>query len=264
MSSWRYTFPVDNFDGVINSAIADRTRKGLSTTGLRNYLGVKISLETAKELGRIYPELFSYVDLQIDMTTGVDEPLTIKETIERETLRQNQLSFLWLVLHEHGWSVGTVDTYVDPSSSNPADREYLRNRIGRFEVDTQDVYSFLTHDASAYYRCIFTFDTDNKLVNAYKVESIGEDTNIFLSFHNIQNTVTRTGQDVLYTVFRVSNDETLDFTEVNFGYDTIEDLSYFLTTEHFTQDFIDKYNGWLEYRESLRNEYMQLSVEYRN
>lgn len=184
---------------------------------------------------KVYPELYHYVHITVDRTDPFDDSITytVQQVIDREAARQNELSFLYLVLHEHGWTVGTVDDYVDPSSTSAADREYLKNRIGKFEIDSQDIYSFLTQDASEYYRCVFDFDTENYTVNAYKIESIGEDTNIILSFHNIQNSISRSSDRELYTVLHVEGDEELDPSEANFGDDTIEDLSYFMTTAHF-------------------------------
>ena len=61
-----------------------------------------------------------------------------------ELARQNELSFLWLVLHEHGWTVGEVDDYVNLDSTVPSEREFLKDRVGTFEVTSQDIYSFLT------------------------------------------------------------------------------------------------------------------------
>jgi len=48
----------------------------------------------------------------------------------------------------------------------------------------------------------------------------------------------------------------LDFTEANLGEDWISDISYFLNEEHFTPEFIEKYNSWAETREQKRLEYI--------
>jgi len=90
-------------------------------------------------------------------------------------------------------------------------------------------------------------------VNAYSITNIGFNTDIVLSFRNVQNQISRTTDQELYTVFRVEGADGLDFSEVNFGSNTIEDISYFLNTNHFPQEFIDKYNHWLEVREAKRS-----------
>ena len=186
------------------------------------------------------------------------------EILANELKRQHELSLLWLILHEHGWNVGFVDPYVDLQSELDDDKIPLANKTGFFQVDSQDIYSFLTQDVAAYFRCIFVFDTENYLVHAYNVNNIGYDTNIFLSFQNVQNEVTRSSDRDLHTVFHVQGDDNLDFTEANFGEDSIEDISYYLNTNHFSQEFIEKYNDWQHDRETKRPQYMQLSIDYRN
>ena len=204
------------------------------------------------------------IESKIDPQSDDSEDYTGMEILENELDRQNKLSLLWLILHEHGWNVGFVDPYVDAQSEIEDDRIPLANKVGFFQVDSQDIYSFLTQQVAQYFRCIFVFDTENYLVHAYNVNNIGYDTNIFLSFRNVQNEVTRTSDKDLHTVFHVQGGDDLDFTEANFGENQIEDISYFLTTEHFDQEFIDKYNAWQAFREEKRQEYMALSVQFRD
>lgn len=186
------------------------------------------------------------------------------EILERELQREHELSLLWLILHEHGWNIGYVDTYVDENSDDQTDRIKLGERSGSFEIDSQDCYSFLTQDVASFFRCVFVFDTENCLVNAYSITNLGFNTDIVISFRNIQNEITRTSDQDLYTVFRVNGADGLDFAEVNFGSDTIEDISYFLNTNHFSQEFIDKYTHWRTVWENRRTEYALAALNYRN
>lgn len=195
------------------------------------------------------------------------------EVIDKQLRRMKGLSLMHLVLEGHGWSVGHIGTnrgnrtfsdyvYVNIDES---DDEYTKlcNSVGRFEIDSQDIYSFLTQEVSSYFECLFEFDTDNYKVNAYKIDDVGLDTNIFLSFHNIQNSVTRGSDKQIYTVFNVQGGNNLYPDEANFGESWIENIDYFLTTDHFTQEFLDKYNYWKEYREGRREDYMTASVNRR-
>lgn len=270
----------------------DRVLFYRDTTALENaikeFAETDGSVEALKEFAKTHAEIV-YQDLGNNVHTGCwritynvdkqvieiedkvepdneesDERYTGTEILENELKREHELSLLWLILHEHGWNVGYVDPWFDANSELEDDHIPLANKTGFFQVDSQDIYSFLTQDAAAYYRCIFVFDTEHYLVNAYNINNIGYDTNIFLSFQNVQNEVTRTSDRDLYTVFHVQGAEELDFTEANFGEDWIEDISYFLNTNHFSQEFIDKYNAWLQLREQKRPEYMQLSVDFRN
>lgn len=268
LTSWRVDFDYETIDADIADAVAELRGMGKTYDAnmLESFIGVVTAKPAVLPLCAKYPVLRKYVHLVIDQTDPFDESITytIQEVIDRELQRQNQLSFMWLVLNEHGWSVGYVDDKVDYFSPEYEDREYLQDRVGKFDVENQDVYSFLTQDAAQYYRCIFLFDTDNYKVNCYKVENIGKDTNIILSFHNIQNSVTRNSNQQIYTVFNVAGEDDLDLKEVNFGSHAIEDLSYFMNTDHFPQSLIDKYESWYSFRESKRPEYMQFSIDYRN
>lgn len=138
----------------------------------------------------------------------------------------------------------------------------LQNQGGRFEIDNQDVYSVLMQEIAPYYKCVFQFDTKNKLINAYYLPSLGEDTRIFIGLRNVQNEVTISPSQDLYTQFTVENTEGLGIEEVNFGQREIEDISYFLNTKYLPQKLIDKYKIYLAYRDTKRNEYVQLSRDY--
>ena len=58
-----------------------------------------------------------------------------------------------------------------------------------FDVDDVDVYSFLTGDVSEAFNCLFIFDTFNETVNAYDLDSYGNDTNIFVNTRNLAENI---------------------------------------------------------------------------
>lgn len=236
-------------DGSVEALKEFITEKG------RNYGCWRITLDSNGEW---------QINTKIDPDDPESEDYTGTEILETELDRQHELSLLWLILHEHGWEVGFVDPYVDLESDVEDDKIPLANKVGFFQVDSQDIYSFLTQDVAQYFRCIFIFDTENYIVNVYNINNIGYDTNIFLSFQNVQNEVVRSSDTELHTVFHVQGGDELDFTEANFGENQIEDISYFLNTDHFSQEFIDKYNAWNALRDEKRQEYIQLSIDYRN
>lgn len=270
LSSPRLQYSTDGIDSALTSAAADYRTAGNEDAAeeLEKLVG-KITddnPEEPKKIGLLYPLLLKYMTLVVDQSDKDDETVTysLAEVIQREINRQNELSLMYLILHEHGWEIGYVDPTVVPNSDIEDDRIPLANKVGYFEKDSQDIYSFLTQDVSGYYRCIFVFDTENYLVNCYNINNIGYDTNIFLSFHNIQNEVTRSSDRDLYTVFHVQGAEELDFTEANLGEDWVTDISYFLNEDHFSPEFIEKYNIWAGTREQKRLEYIQASKDYRN
>lgn len=270
--SWRIEFDLETYDDAIQAAITYYSNHGLDTSVLESYVGNVQDQLTAWQLANAYPEILNHITITgvnkevYDESVDADE-YTVYEVLELELQRQRGLSFLHLVLEETDWEPGFIDPSYNATSQDPAEREKLADRIGKFDVDSQDVYSFLTQEASQYYSIVWDFDTENYKVNAYKIETLGADTNIFLSFHNIQNSVTRSSDKDLYTVYHVANgndNDSIDIKEANFGLNWIEDISYFLNTRHFSQSFIDRYNAWIEMREELRQDYMDMSVDYRD
>lgn len=158
------------------------------------------------------------------------------------------------------WTIGEVDYHPKTRSNYDGTSEtyWLADESYAFQVDNQDVYSFLTQDVSQAFSCIFYFDTVNKTINATYVDNIGEDTNVYIGWRNIQNSLTGTRSDQLYTAASVSGGEGVDnIGYANFGSSEIEDYSYFMNTRFVKQDLIDKYNTWTEYRDSRRTEYIE-------
>ena len=273
LKCWRVDFNYDTLDSDIQDTVDAYYDMGdrIKASSLARQIG-KIhkgdinKKDAAMTLASVYPELLRHVHIDVyhyrmkdDETSGT---YTVQEILDLEVKRMDELSLLTMLLKEHGWKVGYVDTQLRTDDNG---KSYtLAEETGQFQIDTQDIYSFITQDLASYFQCIFFFDTDTYTVNVYRIESIGLDTNIYLSFHNIQNSVSRTSDQQIYTVFNVLGGENLHIDEANFGESWIEDISYFLNTNHFSQEFIDKYNTWLQHREENRNDYMQLSLNRRN
>lgn len=170
------------------------------------------------------------------------------------------LSFLHIVLKHAdvpGWKIGYVDNITLDD-----DKVLLPNEICNFDVDDQSVYAFLTQTAAPAYKCIFEFDTENLLINVYKPDSLGKDTNVVLGFRNIQDSVTISRDDSLVTQFYVDGLDDYNIDLVNFGDSVITDLSHFCCEPYMNEVLQKKYKAWQEYRESRRDEYCGLSREY--
>lgn len=170
------------------------------------------------------------------------------------------LSFLHLVLKHAdvpGWHIGYVDN-ITPDD----DGKLLPNNICNFEVDDQNVYAFLTQEAAQAYKCVFEFDTVNMTINVYRPDSLGKDTNVVLGFRNIQNSITISRDENLVTQFYVEGLDDYNIDAVNFGDSVITDLSYFVCEPYMDTSLQEKYNAWQSYRESRREEFINLSKEY--
>lgn len=170
------------------------------------------------------------------------------------------LSFLHIVLKHAdvpGWKIGYVDN-ITPDDDNVL----LPNEICNFDVDDQNVYAFFTQTAAPAYKCVFEFDTENLLINVYKPDSLGKDTNVVLGFRNIQDSVTISRDDSLVTQFYVDGLDDYNIDLANFGNSVITDCSHFCREPYMNIVLQEKYTAWQKYIESRRDEYCNLSREY--
>lgn len=173
------------------------------------------------------------------------------------------------------WKIGYIDTmpkeYIDYTVSFDGKEHVGKTRVSylpeesyAFNIDNSDLYSFLTQDVAGAFNCVFAFDTVNCLINAYYVEHIGTDTNAYIGWRNVQNSITATNTDDLYTAYTVSGGDGLTGIEqANFGSSEIEDYSYFMKDNRYLpQSLIDKYREWLKFRESKRDSYVAANKNY--
>ncbi|MCI8661525.1 MAG: ABC transporter ATP-binding protein [Lachnospiraceae bacterium] len=121
------------------------------------------------------------------------------------------------------WLIGTVDPDISTEYRN-------------FQEESVASYTFLTHNVAETYECVFLFDPDKMEVSARKLENLGKDTNITLSYQNFIKSIGQRADDSdLKTVLTVSggNDARtntpLGIIDVNIsGTNQIYNFSYYL------------------------------------
>lgn len=190
-------------------------------------------------------------------TNNVDDMGYAKEYITFCNDRNHELSLMHLVLEKApgvpGWSVG----YIDPA---------IKNEKYSFEADNTNAYAFLNTTVANVVKCVFYFDTINRTVSAYAKENIGKDTNIFIGWRNALNMLKMTPQaDTMYNALTIQGDEELDITRVNYGRSYIYNLDYYLTTNYFPQETIDKVKIWQKWQIDNHAKYIEngkKSAEY--
>lgn len=187
-------------------------------------------------------------------TNNVDDMGYAKEYITFCNDRNHELSLMHLVLDRvPGWSVG----YIDP---------IIKNEKYSFEADNTNAYAFLNTTVANVVKCVFYFDTINRTVSAYAKENIGKDTNIFIGWRNALNMLKMTPQaDTMYNALTIQGDEELDVTRVNYGRSQIYNLDYYLTTNYFPQETIDKIKTWQKWQIDNHAKYIEngkKSAEY--
>lgn len=143
------------------------------------------------------------------------------------------------------WSVGHVDAT-------------LANKQRSFDVDDNDVYSFLTGDVSEAFNCLFIFDTFNQTVSAYDLDNYGEDTNIFISMDNLAQSMTESiDENSIITCYRVNGGDGIYINEVNpNSTNKIYNFEYYLPEmEESIQNKVKSYNDKYQ---SLKPQYEEI------
>ena len=203
------------------------------------------------------------VDGNVDMIGDVE---FAKEQIKFHNPLKPELSFIDIVLKVGGitgWSAGEIDpvpgtyTYFDGNEKKEK-QTLLSDEVGAFDVDSQDVYSFLTQDAAKFFNCIFVFDFDRLKINAYHPEHYGKNTNVNINFKNFQNSIDiQIDDSKIFTRYYVQGSDNLGIEYVNFGTNIIENIDYYLNEKYLKATTIYKYKLWKQDVEDNRNSYIE-------
>lgn len=168
---------------------------------------------------------------------------------------KKDLSLLHLILTKMpGWSI--IDDDIDP---------ILWNKKIRIEEENINLYALLTSVIAPKLECIFIFDTINSRIKAVSKERLNDyvyDTNIFIGFRNLSNSVNvNVDEDSVYTRFNCKGDEDLSVNNWNYNDSRIVDLSYFLREPYMNKELISKVNSWIQWREDNREAFANLSKQ---
>lgn len=177
---------------------------------------------------------------------------------------RKQLSLLDIILEKtgYGWRVGKI-WGLDKNDFTLANKKY------QFDIN-ETAYSFLTQTLAQDIKAVVNFNNIRRLINITPVEEIGEDTGITIGYDNLVNNLNiNTAEDILTTRIYVSGDNELSVARVNFGSDIVDDLSYKINARdtngkriYVSDEFANRYNTFVDYREGLRDRYIQLSIDF--
>lgn len=228
---------------------------------------IKCSFPVVKFCDKDNPEL-SLLHLALYYAKLIPETISIDED-------GNEIIDWVSNIDKSPWKIGYIDTmpkeYIDYTVSFDGKEHVGKTRVSylpeesyAFNIDNSDLYSFLTQDVAGAFNCVFVFDTVNCLINAYYIDHIGTDTNAYIGWRNVQNSITATNTDDLYTAYTVSGgDGVTGIEKANFGSSEIEDYSYFMKDNRYLpQSLIDKYKSWIKFRESKRDSYIAANKNY--
>lgn len=163
---------------------------------------------------------------------------------------QNQDQSIMHIVTEKAptWTVGHID-------------EDIVKEYRTFKNDSVDVYSFLTGDVATAFKCVFQFDTFDKTISAYKLENMGKDTSIFLSYRNLINEITidEDSSEIKTVMSVVGGDyegSPLQVSGINpSGNSYIMNVQYFRDNGWFSKALENKYDKYLAKIESEKTPY---------
>lgn len=137
---------------------------------------------------------------------------------------------------ETGWSFGYID---DSVLYEDLDKKIEKMRWQE-SVDMR-WYDFLTQNIAESFGCIVVFDTKDKLVNLYDVDTVGEEIQIYLSLDNYIKDLEEVSNssDVVTRMYIVGKEEMDIIGATVTGYPYLENYSYFIENEEMSPDLIN-------------------------
>lgn len=232
--------PTECFDKII----------GLRVVELRNVgLFVLMNPETSsdgiveKKKCTCYSLEHEFVDKQIYMESGTFNfwnPFEPDKTVLGEILRLMP-----------SWRIGAVDST-------------LIGKYRTYDVKGENIYNFMKGTLQKAYQCIFYFDTYNRLIHVRDAGSITPSNSVYISHDNLAKRIDiKEDTDGIVTVLDVNGADGVNIRDVNpDGTNKIINLDYFMTTDNFSQEMIQKYWTWKAIYLESRSSYYNLSVEY--
>ena len=193
-----------------------------------------------------------------------------KEQIKFYNEKKPQLSLVNILVEKvPGWKVGYIDNkpkeYKTIENGEVVTQSVLlKDEVGKFDLDYSDVYSFITQEFEKFFNCIVEFDFENLIVNFYRVENFGKNTNITIGFRNVENSNEITiDEENIFTKIRVSGANDLGIEQCNGGSNYLFYLDRFWLNNKFLSDpTIEKYKKWETFCVQARIDYTALSKEW--
>lgn len=126
--------------------------------------------------------------------------------------------------------------------------ESLIGRYRTFDDVSKKVYEFIKSDVQEKYRCIFDFDTYNRMITVRDVDAVVPTNQVYLSSENLIHKIKiDEDSDSIVTRLDVNGAEDVTIRSVNpTGTNKIYNLDYFMNTNNFSQEFINKWRKWEE------------------
>lgn len=160
---------------------------------------------------------------------------------------------------ETGWEFGHIDDVVRYDILEDGTKsEKLRIQTSI----SKRWYDYIKDDVCESYGCIAVYDTKNKRINLYDVNTIAENVELYLSNDNYIKSLSRTesSENIVTRLTLIGGDEMDIVNETITGYPYLEDYSYFKDNKEMSDELInhlDKYYEMIEIRTPIWKDLVQ-------
>lgn len=142
---------------------------------------------------------------------------------------------------ETGWKFGNIDNKVKFQEDGTTPKMRWQESVEGYW------YEYLTNTVAEQFECIVIFDTYNKLVNLYDIDSFGGGVKICLSNDNyVRSLEQQTSSSDIVTRLRLVGNEGITINDTNpSNVDYLENYSYFIENQEMSNELInalDKFN----------------------
>lgn len=139
---------------------------------------------------------------------------------------------------ETTWKVGFLDPLIREDTSLGQNHRTYRT----FSISEKSWSDFLKTEIQQSFNCVVTYDTINKLVNIYSLETLTQNKGLYITEENYIKTIKRnTKHDGLITRLEVYGNNNLGISSVNpTGMPYIENYSFYRNVDYMSQTMLDK------------------------
>ena len=188
----------------------------------------------------------SFEDLAFSLTSGDNEYI------------YNLNDYMY---EETGWRFG----YIEDSVRYDIVEDNKTEKVRLFSSMDARWYKFLMEDICQAFNCTIQFDTLNKVINLYNMNTVAENVQIYLSHDNYINSIERISStnDIVTRLKLIGNEEMDIIGSVPTGYPYIENYDYFIKNGEMSNELINsikKYNEMVE----IRNVIWKQLIEEKN
>ena len=157
------------------------------------------------------------------------------------------------------WSVGHIDSQITENDVKVSTSAVKR----KFEFDNISIYDAL-QEIAAELDLVFTFDTANRLVNMYDLNSIGNDTTIFVNKENLANQFTcSSNKDSIKNRFKiVGGDDIITSYVATVNPNGTQYIDFYSDDQKtdMSKELVDKLQEYDELYETNREAYQEASA----